>query len=263
MNNKRSYKGGIFTILALVTALVFAFFAEGKKTPEPNTEKQETKKIVEVPKETQLAPYPEETDAEAEEQTASSEAPQEEEKAAEAPQEEAKAAEATQEEAKETPKEEEKEAVNEAPRETEKSELYCTLSVRCDTIFEDTSRVSSDTLEILPKNGVIFAPKKVEFQEGESVFDVLSREMRNSGIHLEFVDTPIYGTVYIEGIGNLYEFDAGELSGWMYKVNGVFPNYGCSKYYLKKGDKVEFVYTCDLGKDVGGEYTGGQGGKNE
>ena len=42
----------------------------------------------------------------------------------------------------------------------------------------------------------------------------------------------------------------------MYKVNGVFPNYGCSKYTLKNGDVVEWVYTCDLGRDVGG-YMGG------
>ena len=39
----------------------------------------------------------------------------------------------------------------------------------------------------------------------------------------------------------------------MYKVNGSFPNYGCSSYKLKAGDIVEWVYTCDLGKDVGAE----------
>ena len=77
---------------------------------------------------------------------------------------------------------------------------------------------------------------------------------------MEFVNTPIYGSVYVEGIGNLYEFDAGELSGWMYRVNGEFPNFGCSKYILKNGDKVEFVYTCDLGKDVGGSYSENSGG---
>ncbi len=71
---------------------------------------------------------------------------------------------------------------------------------------------------------------------------------------MEFEDTPIYNSAYIEGIANLYEFDCGELSGWMYKVNGWFPNYGCSRYQLKAGDKVEWVYTCDLGVDVRGYY---------
>lgn len=136
----------------------------------------------------------------------------------------------------------------------EKNELYCTLSVRCDTILDNISQFDAGKLDILPKNGVIFAERKVEFSEGESVFDLLKREMKENKIHLEFVNTPVYDSVYIEGIANIYEFDAGELSGWMYRVNGEFPNYGCSKYALKQGDKVEFVYTCDLGKDVGGGY---------
>ena len=145
----------------------------------------------------------------------------------------------------------------------DKNELFCTLSVRCDTILADISNLDDEKLTIIPKDGVIFAEKKVAFTDGESVFDLLLREMKNSKIHLEFVNTPIYGSVYIEGIGNIYEFDAGELSGWMYRVNGVFPNFGCSKYYLKQGDKVEFVYTCDLGEDVGGGYVKRQGADNE
>lgn len=145
----------------------------------------------------------------------------------------------------------------------ENSELFCTLSVRCDTILSDISQFDAEKIDILPKDGVIFAERKVAFSDGESVFDLLLREMKNNKIHLEFVNTPVYGSVYIEGIGNIYEFDAGELSGWMYRVNGEFPNFGCSKYILKQGDKVEFVYTCDLGKDVGGGYVKGQGAYDE
>jgi hypothetical protein len=40
--------------------------------------------------------------------------------------------------------------------------------------------------------------------------------------------------------------------GWMYKVNGWFPNYGCSSYTLKDGDTIVWCYTCNgLGEDVG------------
>lgn len=140
-----------------------------------------------------------------------------------------------------------------------KKELYCTLSVRCDTLLDSISQLDEEKRGLVG-NGVIFPEKQVKFDEGESVFDVLLREMRENKIHLEFVNTPAYKSVYIEGIGNLYEFDAGELSGWMYRVNGEFPNFGCSKYVLKNGDRVEFVYTCDLGKDVGNSYTSNNGG---
>ena len=253
MDNKRSYKGKIFAALALAAVLAFAYFADGKR--EPYQEPGKAGEAVKLPEETELLPYAEEKDG------------AEEGKPQKAPAAE-RETEQKAEQKEQTPKTEESfpektaETEEEVP-EAEKNELFCTLSVRCDTVFNSPSRVSDKTMEIIPKNGVIFAEKRVEFQDGESVFDVLLREMKNSGIHLEYVDTPIYGSVYIEGIGNLYEFDAGELSGWMYKVNGVFPNYGCSKYFLKKGDRVEFVYTCDLGKDVGSEYKGIQGGRDE
>ncbi len=137
------------------------------------------------------------------------------------------------------------------------NKLTCTLSVRCDTILKNMNLLKKDKWELVPKDGVIFAAKTVTFYEGESVFNVLQREMKRARIHMEFKNTPMYNSAYIAGINNLYEFDVGELSGWMYKVNGWFPNYGCSRYQLKNGDVVEWVYTCDLGRDVGGYYAVG------
>lgn len=64
--------------------------------------------------------------------------------------------------------------------------------------------------------------------------------------------TPLYGSAYIQGIHNLYEFDVGSGSGWMYSVNDWYPNYGCSCYTVQPGDVICWVYTCDLGQDVGG-----------
>lgn len=136
--------------------------------------------------------------------------------------------------------------------ESDTAELTCTLSVRCDAILKRQDWLNEEKREIIPADGIIFEQKEVVFFEGESVFNVLLRELKKNKIHLEFVNTPIYNSAYIEGIANLYEFDCGELSGWMYKVNGTFPNYGCSRYFLKPGDRVEWVYTCDGGKDVGG-----------
>lgn len=138
-------------------------------------------------------------------------------------------------------------------------ELACTFSISCNTLLENIDKLDSEKVELIPENGIILAEKKVVFYEGETVFNVLKREAKQNKIHLEFENTPIYKSAYIEGIGNIYEFDCGELSGWMYKVNDWFPNYGCSRYQLKDGDKVEWVYTCDLGADVGGGYSSKNG----
>ena len=143
-------------------------------------------------------------------------------------------------------------------QEVDKKKTYtCTFSIECSTILNNLKDLDPDKRELVPSNGVILAPTKVTFYEGESVFDVLQRVCKENGIHLESSWTPIYNSAYIEGIHNLYEFDCGELSGWMYRVNGWYPNYGCSRYQLVDGEKVEFRYTCDLGKDVGCEWMAG------
>ena len=105
---------------------------------------------------------------------------------------------------------------------------------------------------LVPQSGVLLATRTVSFQEGETVFDVLKRTCRQNGIQMEFTMTPVYGSAYIEGIGNLYEFDGGPLSGWMYSVNGTYPNVGCSSCALHNGDVIVWRYTCDLGGDIGG-----------
>ncbi|MCI8525304.1 MAG: DUF4430 domain-containing protein [Oscillospiraceae bacterium] len=134
----------------------------------------------------------------------------------------------------------------------------CTISISCATILDHMDWLDPEKAELVPEDGWILPPTQVTFYEGESVFNVLQRTCKQNKIHMEFENTPMYNSAYIEGIHNLYEFDCGELSGWMYKVNEWFPNYGCSRYALKDGDTICWEYTCDLGVDVGGFYaTGG------
>lgn len=135
-----------------------------------------------------------------------------------------------------------------------KTPKTCTISIQCKTILDNIDDLDKEKVELVPEDGVIMPATTVTFYEGESVFNLLQRETKKNKIHMEFENTPIYNSAYIEGIHNLYEFDCGELSGWMYKVNGWFPNYGCSRYVIKQGDVIEWIYTCDLGRDIGGGF---------
>lgn len=137
------------------------------------------------------------------------------------------------------------------------AEYTCTLSISCATILDNMDLCNKEKRELVPEDGWILEPMTVTFYEGESVFNVLQRTCKQQKIHMEFSNTPVYNSAYVEGIHNLYEFDVGNLSGWMYRVNGWFPNYGCSRYQLQNGDVIEWVYTCDLGDDVGGGYATG------
>lgn len=130
--------------------------------------------------------------------------------------------------------------------------ITVTIAIRCDTLAADLSKLRDPSLEAyVPADGTILPVTEVEVEKGTTVYDVLDKVCRDEGIHLEATYTPSYGADYIEGINYLYEFDAGEQSGWMYTVNGVFPNYGCSEYVLEEGDAIVWAYTCDMGKDLG------------
>ena len=137
------------------------------------------------------------------------------------------------------------------------TEYTCTISISCASILDHMDLCDKEKVELVPEDGWLLKPVEVSFKQGQSVFDVLQQVCRDNKIHMEFSMTPIYNSAYIEGIGNLYEFDCGEVSGWMYKVNDWFPNYGCSRYQLQNGDVVEWEYACELGKDIGGGYATG------
>ena len=136
------------------------------------------------------------------------------------------------------------------------------ISIRCHTILDNYGDLDPvlQSDEFVPPDGVILPETEYVLREGDSVFDILDRAVRYNRIQMEYqgADQNSFGSVYIQGIHYLYEFSCGPLSGWMYMVNGEFPNYGCSKYELEDGDVIEWVYTCNLGKDVGCVWMGNQ-----
>ncbi len=128
---------------------------------------------------------------------------------------------------------------------------HCSLTVSCATILNNLDKLTAGKEALVPSDGVLLALPDATFTAGETVFDVLKRELKSRELHLEFTLSPLYNTAYINGICNLYEFDCGALSGWLYSVNSAFPSIGCNQYTLNDGDAIAFIYTCDLGRDVG------------
>ena len=136
-----------------------------------------------------------------------------------------------------------------------------TLEIRADMILLNMHLLHRDKHELVPPDGVIFPRTEVVAYPGESVFNVLQREMRRHGIHMSSRFTPVFNSAYVEAINNLYEFDVSALSGWMYRVNGWFPNFGASRYLLSPGDEIVWLYTVDLGRDLGVAWV--EGGQDE
>ena len=130
-------------------------------------------------------------------------------------------------------------------------ENICYVSITCNTALE-SGELSDSMLSILPENGTILDKYEIEYKEGATVFDVFADVVKENKIHMEHTGTA--KVPYIEGVANLYEFDCGPLSGWMYQVNGWFPSFSMGQYAVERGDIIEIIYTCDLGEDVGDNY---------
>lgn len=123
---------------------------------------------------------------------------------------------------------------------------YVTLSINAQQAYQNPQLRRPNRNPPIPAGGVILAPVQVGFTSGETVFDLLLRETRARRIHMEHVNNPLFNSAYIRGINNLYEFDFGELSGWVYRVNGVFLGTGVSTHLLQPGDLVELIYTLEM-----------------
>ncbi len=111
-----------------------------------------------------------------------------------------------------------------------------TVSIRCDALVGK---------EGIPTSGELLSPTAIEIGSTDTVYDVLVEATRRARIHLE---TQGRGTLaYVEGIAHLYELQYGDLSGWVYTVNGVSADVGCGAHVLSDGDVIEWHYTLDLG----------------
>ncbi len=132
-------------------------------------------------------------------------------------------------------------------------EYICNIKITCKTALE-SGKLSENMLKILPEDGVVLDTLTVEFAEGDCVFDIIAKAVKDNKIHMEYSGTA--KIPYIEGIANLYEFECGPLSGWMYRVNGWFPSFSMGQYKVERGDTLELIYTCNLGEDVGDNYMG-------
>lgn len=133
------------------------------------------------------------------------------------------------------------------------------ISIEASTILSNWDQLEPalQSEKYVPKNGVILEQTEYVLRPQDTVFDILQRTTRHNQIHMEFqgANENAFNTVYIQGINHLYEFSCGPLSGWMYMVNGEFPDYGVSRYVLNNGDEIVFRYTCDLGRDLGRDFT--------
>ena len=91
-----------------------------------------------------------------------------------------------------------------------------TLSITCINAVNYANSHNMSLPAAIPSDGVILKSVTDEFNTGDSVMKVLKSTLKANGISYQ-----ITSGGYVRSISGLAEFDCGQGSGWMYKVNGI------------------------------------------
>lgn len=126
----------------------------------------------------------------------------------------------------------------------EKQSFICGITIRCDSILQHMDEVDDEVKTYIPADGIILGQTSVKAETGDTAYSLLQKVCQAKEIALDTSYTNAYSSAYVRGIGYIYEKQVGLSSGWLYLVNGKLPGYGASRYQLKEGDQIEWVYSC-------------------
>ena len=97
------------------------------------------------------------------------------------------------------------------------------------------------------------APVTVTVEKGSSVGDVFAQILTKHGYTFEGLSKNYISHITTPNGERIGEFTNGNLSGWMYTVNGHHPEVGLNSYILTGGDRIIWHYTDDYTVEEGSE----------
>lgn len=100
-------------------------------------------------------------------------------------------------------------------------------------------------LTIRTPDKYVIKPVIVKYSEPKTVYNLLLEVLDNGGVQYKA------RSGYVSEIDGLKERQSGyPMSGWLYLINGEVSSKGSNSYYPTNGEKIEWVYTLDGGKDI-------------
>lgn len=130
----------------------------------------------------------------------------------------------------------------------------CFVTIDCQKVLQKMDDLKKSKRQFVPEGGYILKDASVKYKKGETAFDVIKRVCKenvctdsckycqDNGIQIEYTYSQAYQSYYIQGIHQLYEKDCGSLSGWMFSVNGEYPETSMNAYEVKQGDVIVLEY---------------------
>jgi len=94
------------------------------------------------------------------------------------------------------------------------------------------------------------------------VRDIFEKALKEAGMKWQNPTGNYVSSITYKDV-KLAEFTNGQLSGWMYTLNGTHPSLGLNEQFLENGDRIVWHYTDDYTKEEGSEKWGGKAYKQE
>ena len=125
-----------------------------------------------------------------------------------------------------------------------------TLLISAENAMYNRDMLNATARDAVPIDGIILNEIEFDVYEKESCYQAVSRVLQTIKMQVEFEGDQNSPSAYVKGVGNVYEKDGGDQSGWFYSVNNILPSVGMNHYYLKDGDSVRLDYSLNYGEDL-------------
>ena len=117
-----------------------------------------------------------------------------------------------------------------------------------DAIGSVTLSINCNVIKDKVENSVIIDNAEFLINEGETAYDILQQAVVQNKIQLE--TSGAKGSEYVVSINNIYQQEHGDLSGWLFYINGEMALTSMAQCELKPGDKIEILYSTNFGEDL-------------
>lgn len=122
--------------------------------------------------------------------------------------------------------------------------ITCNVAIDCISVLDKIDLLNVSVRKHIPSDGIMLKESQIKVKKDASAYDVLINACKANKIVYDAEYSKVYSSTYVKGIGYLYEKMAGDMSGWVYLVNGKTANVGASRYTVNEGDTITWTYTC-------------------
>lgn len=130
----------------------------------------------------------------------------------------------------------------------DENSVSCTFTINA-SLAAKNEELDKDVAALLKDDGMLANAKSITVKKGTNAGDAFKAFCKENNIVLNSEDGE-YG-LFVKGIGGLDNGACGEMSYWLFKVNGEFSDVGAGSVTVNEGDAFEWIFTCDGGADVG------------